>query len=85
LPLTRANRENDAIHPSIYAGATLPGDFNNDGPVDARDDVWRKGLGNPYAQTHYDIWRAHFGQLPGSAAQRFFRIQLFPKRQRWWC
>ncbi len=48
-------------------GATLPGDFNNDGAVDARDYVvWRKGFGNPYTQTHFNTWRANFGQ-PGGA------------------
>ena len=50
-------------------GATLPGDFNNDGFVDARDYVvWRKGLGNPYTQTHYNTWRAQFNQPGGSGA-----------------
>jgi uncharacterized protein YjbI with pentapeptide repeats len=45
----------------------LPGDFNNDGTVDAADyTVWRKGLGTLYTQSHYDIWRANFGAMLGS-------------------
>ena len=40
--------------------AHLPGDFNNDGTVDAADYVvWRKNDGT---QTGYDAWRANFGR-----------------------
>ena len=40
--------------------AHLPGDFNNDGTVDAADYVvWRKNDGT---QTGYDGWRANFGR-----------------------
>jgi probable HAF family extracellular repeat protein len=47
---------------------TLPGDFNNDGSVDAADYVvWRKGLGTTYTQGDYDLWRAHFGRAPTEA------------------
>jgi hypothetical protein len=49
---------------SIVAAATLPGDFNNDGTVDAADYVvWRKNDGS---QAGYDIWRANFGRTAGS-------------------
>jgi hypothetical protein len=51
--------------------ATVPGDFNFDGTVDAADYVvWRKGLGTLYSPTHYNIWRANFGASlgPGSGA-----------------
>lgn len=42
------------------AVAQLPGDFNNDGRVDAADYVlWRKDDGT---QTGYDKWLANFGQ-----------------------
>jgi len=57
----------------------VPGDFNSDGKVDAADYVlWRKnngtnnalandnGLGTPVGQSHYNLWRANFGQPPGS-------------------
>ena len=41
------------------AVAHLPGDFNNDGTVDAADYiVWRK---TDNTQTGYDTWRANFG------------------------
>jgi hypothetical protein len=46
-----------------------PGDFNDDGTVDAADYVvWRKGLGTTYTQADYDLWRTHFGQTAGSGA-----------------
>jgi hypothetical protein len=41
----------------------LPGDFNQDGIVNAADYVtWKNGLGTAYTQGDYDIWRTHFGQ-----------------------
>ncbi len=59
----------------------LPGDFNSDGKVDAGDYVsWRKnngtnnalpndnGLGTPITSAHYDLWRANFGNPPGSGS-----------------
>jgi hypothetical protein len=46
--------------------ATLPGDSNDDGNVDAADYVvWRKTDGT---QQGYDTWRAHFGQTTGSGS-----------------
>jgi hypothetical protein len=43
---------------------TLPGDFNDDGTVDAADYVvWRKGVIPPsHAGEGYDDFRAHFGE-----------------------
>jgi hypothetical protein len=47
----------------------MPGDYNNDGSVDAADYVvWRKGLGTTYTADDYNIWRAHFGQTAGGGA-----------------
>jgi hypothetical protein len=61
----------------------LPGDFNDDGKVDAADYiVWRKNdggttalpndddLGTPIRAEHYTLWRAHFGEIemPGVGA-----------------
>jgi hypothetical protein len=44
----------------------LPGDYNNDGTVDAADYVvWQKTDGTPQA---YDTWRAHFGETSGSGS-----------------
>jgi hypothetical protein len=48
--------------------ATVPGDFNFDGTVDAADYVvWRKNDGTP---SGYNAWRAHFGASfgPGSGS-----------------
>lgn len=46
-----------------------PGDFNNNGSVDAADYVvWRDGLGTTYTQADYDTWRAHFGQTAASGS-----------------
>jgi autotransporter-associated beta strand protein len=61
--------------------AGLAGDFNSDGQVDAGDYVtWQKnlnttnalpndnGLGTPIGTAHYDLWRANFGNPPGSGS-----------------
>jgi probable HAF family extracellular repeat protein len=46
---------------TITEPSALPGDFNDNGSVDAADYVvWRKGLGMTYTQNDYDTWRAHF-------------------------
>lgn len=47
----------------INPNATLQGDFDGNGTVDAANYVvWRKGLGTYYQQGNYDLWRAQFGQ-----------------------
>jgi hypothetical protein len=61
------------------AAVGLLGDFNSDGKVDAGDyATWRKndgtsnalandnGLGTPIGPAHYNLWRANFGNPPGS-------------------
>jgi autotransporter-associated beta strand protein len=46
-----------------------PGDYNGNGAVEGADYVvWRRGLGTTYNQTHYNLWRAHFGETAGSGA-----------------
>ena len=51
------------------APSTLPGDYNQNGTVDAADYVvWRNGLGTTYTQTDYDVWRANFGTTAGSGS-----------------
>jgi sugar lactone lactonase YvrE len=53
----------------IAATATLAGDFNHDGIVDAADyAVWRDGLGTQYTQTEYNDWRANFGRVASGAS-----------------
>ena len=59
----------------------LPGDYNGNGKVDAADYVvWRKnngtsnllpndnGLGTPIGVSHYNLWRANFGDMAGSGS-----------------
>jgi hypothetical protein len=58
----------------IVSMPPLPGDYNEDGSVDAADYVvWRKDentnnalpndndLGTPIGPAHYDLWRSNFG------------------------
>jgi hypothetical protein len=66
-----------AVRVTVLPG--LPGDYNQNGTVDAADYVvWRNnegtttslpndnGIGGTVGQAHYDLWRAHFGQSAGS-------------------
>src|SRR4051794_2587620 len=56
---------NTAISPSQFLFG-LPGDFDNNGVVDAADYVvWRKTAGST---TDYNTWRAHFGQTLGGGS-----------------
>jgi len=51
----------------IEAQTIIPGDYNDDGTVDAADYVvWRKDPNRTPAQ--YELWRSHFGQTAGSGA-----------------
>jgi hypothetical protein len=44
----------------------MPGDFNEDGAVDATDYVvWRKNPGGDYTQNDFNAWRANFGASLG--------------------
>ena len=64
---------------ALYAAAVgVPGDFNNNGVVDAGDYVtWRKNSGNAALPNdngagnqaaRYTLWRSNFGKPPGSGA-----------------
>ena len=54
---------------TLAAIRDLPGDFNDNGVVDAADyTVWRDGLGSIYTQADYAIWKAHFGETSGSGS-----------------
>lgn len=47
--------------------ATLAGDFNDDGAVDAADySVWRDAFGVTYDEDDYADWKNNFGQTLGS-------------------
>jgi hypothetical protein len=44
-----------------YPLAQLPGDYNDNGTVDAADyAVWRKGVAVAPTQANYNLWRANF-------------------------
>jgi uncharacterized protein YkwD len=60
-----ANGENEKLDYLVSALATQPGDFNEDGIVDAADHVlYRKGIDGPYSE-----WRTNFGEsLDGDSA-----------------
>jgi hypothetical protein len=46
-----------------------PGDFNDDGAVDAADyAAWRAGLGTLYTPDHYSLWRSSFAAAAGGGA-----------------
>lgn len=48
--------------------ASLPGDFNGDGSVDAADyTVWRDGLGSTYTQSDFQTWSSNYGTTSNPA------------------
>ena len=62
-PGSSVSAEDDAAAPWVEQQLNLPGDFNQDGVVDAADYVvWRKGLNTTYVQDDYNTWRTHFGE-----------------------
>jgi T5SS/PEP-CTERM-associated repeat protein len=69
----------DQIVLNEFELAPLPGDYNQDGRVNAADyTVWRNNLGSPTALPNddspgvgpddYDRWKTHFGQTLGSGS-----------------
>ncbi|MCI0334884.1 MAG: hypothetical protein L0228_16850 [Planctomycetes bacterium] len=73
LPMLAAGLEWDTSH--LYVTGVLsvvpmlPGDYNDDGAVDAADYVaWRKGVGVATTPANYDLWRTNFGRTAGSGA-----------------
>jgi hypothetical protein len=71
--------DNQVILSAFQPAGTLPGDYNNNGVVDAADYVlWRKNLGSgpslPNDDTpgvgpdDYTRWRTRFGQTAGSGS-----------------
>ena len=68
---------------TINTSINLPGDYNNDGTVDAADyAVWRNNLGSPNSlpnddtpgvdQADYARWKTHFGESTLSGAGSVF-------------
>jgi Tol biopolymer transport system component len=70
----RADRLEDETYElfsvELAASADQPGDFNDDGVVDAADySAWRNGVANGlYDETHYGLWRRNYGRGTGTAA-----------------
>jgi sugar lactone lactonase YvrE len=61
----------DTGHPLAVPPATLLGDYNRNGTVDAADyTLWRDGLGSVYNQFDYQIWKSHFGEMSGGSLAR---------------
>ena len=70
----------DGLYVTVPAAAGTPGDYNNNGRVDAADYVvWRKNEGTnnslpnnslpgPIGPAHYQQWRANFGNPPEAGA-----------------
>lgn len=58
--------DSDSVNLHVGAGG-IPGDFNNDGKVNASDYVvWRKGVVVPSTPANYTAWRSNFGAGSGS-------------------
>jgi hypothetical protein len=54
---------------SVFSAASLPGDYNHNGVVDAADyTVWRDGLGTTYTQADYTVWKTNFGNHAGGGS-----------------
>lgn len=60
---------------AVVVDADSPGDFNRNGIVDAADYVvWRKSVGTTYSPDDYDVWRTHFGEIPGDGSAASFMV-----------
>ncbi|TWT89785.1 hypothetical protein Mal64_01640 [Pseudobythopirellula maris] len=70
----------------IVIPASLAGDFNNDGTVDAADfTVWRDGLDTgDYTQADYDLWVEHFGETQAPPAASFTPGESVPEPSALW-
>jgi hypothetical protein len=65
--LTDVQGSSSSLTVLINPYASLLGDFNGSGGVNAADYVsWRNGEGTTYSPDDYYTWREQFGQTPGS-------------------
>ncbi len=63
------NLANIAGEQFVTVAMGYPGDFNEDGKVDAADyTVWRDGLGSNYFAVDYDLWVNHYGEVSESGS-----------------
>jgi GH18 family chitinase len=68
LPTTNSASLLRAAYETRQALASLPGDYNNDGTVDAADyTVWRDGGSPDSNQTGYDLWVGGYGATSSNA------------------
>ena len=81
--LSGASWNTSQLYVNGVLSVALPGDFNNDGTVDAADYVvWRKTDGSRRpATTHGEPTSAN----PAAAAQSPVQMPPFPNRQPWCC
>ncbi|TWT90654.1 Choline-sulfatase [Pseudobythopirellula maris] len=65
----------DLVQLRVITTATLSGDFNGDGAVDAADfTVWRDGLGVDFSESDYDVWVNNFGRTLASQAPASLQV-----------
>jgi hypothetical protein len=77
---------------TLQSAVELPGDYNDDGFVNAADyTVWRNNLGAPagtlpndvdggaISQAHYETWRVNFGELLGTGASDLNSLTVVPE------
>ena len=58
----------------------LPGDFNNNGTVDAADyALWQKGLGTIYTAADYNTWRTHYGKTAAGSGTSLDATTTIPE------
>jgi hypothetical protein len=72
IPIDATTSANLTLDGQLIAFAPLPeelpGDFNQDGSVDAADYVaWQKGAGVDTTEENYNLWRTNFGRTFGGA------------------
>jgi hypothetical protein len=64
----------------VLPNTFLPGDYNQNGVVDAADFVvWRKGLGSTFTQDDYDVWRTHLGEAAAGFSTTDFSSFAVPE------
>ncbi len=59
----------------VDAAPNLPGDFDQNGIVDAADYItWRNSVGTTLTPSDYEVWRSHFGQTLSTSAMANYMV-----------